>query len=398
MSDEGINEVGGRDGGYEVPMGSEIHSAAPKGGGSGRKILVFRTAREVSAVTPDIVPWIAAPWVAREAITEVVGKVKLAGKTTFISSLVASVLDGRDFLGQPTAKTSVMWLTEQSPTTFREVLRRAGLLDRDDLAILFWHETLGVPWESVVGAAREEAQRRGADLLVVDTLGQFAGLKGDSENSSGDALAAIAPLQVAAAAGLAVIVIRHERKGGGDVGDSGRGSSAFAGAVDIVVALRRTEGNQRPTIRQIYALSRFDETPPALVIELTGDGYIALGTEDDVSRQQARRALLGKAPTEETQAIGFADLIGLLGGLKRTVVQGALAELVAEGVVKKVGAGKKGNPYRYFRPLPDEGSETHPEDSFRRNSYSKGGGMNPDAHEAGGPGVGLSTIQPREGA
>lgn len=54
----------------------------------------------------------------------------------------------------------------------------------------------------------------------------------------------MAPLQDAAHAGLTVIVCRHERKGGGDVGDSGRGSSATWGDVDIILQLRRPEGHQ----------------------------------------------------------------------------------------------------------------------------------------------------------
>src|SRR6185436_12737761 len=93
----------------------------------------------------------------------------------------------------------------------------------------------------------------------VDTVSQFAGLRGDAENNSGDALAAIEPLQEAAAQGLAVIAVRHERKGGGEVGESGRGSSAFSGAVDIVVAIRRGEGQTKPTVRVLHTLSRFTE-------------------------------------------------------------------------------------------------------------------------------------------
>jgi hypothetical protein len=49
----------------------------------------------------------------------------------------------------------------------------------------------------------------------------------------------------AGSAGLAVLMLRHERKGGGEVGESGRGSSAFAGAVDVILQLKRPEGNTR---------------------------------------------------------------------------------------------------------------------------------------------------------
>ena len=65
----------------------------------------------------------------------------------------------------------------------------------------------------------------------MDTLGQFAGIRGDGENSSGEAQAAMSPF-AASRRKRARRDSRHERKGGGEVGESGRGSSAFGGAVD----------------------------------------------------------------------------------------------------------------------------------------------------------------------
>ena len=38
------------------------------------------------------------------------------------------------------------------------------------------------------------------------------------------------------------------------------------------LALRRGEGAQRPTIRALHGLSRYDETPSTLMIELTPSG------------------------------------------------------------------------------------------------------------------------------
>ena len=196
-------------------------------------------------------------------VTEIDGKIKSAGKTTFCTHMCRAIVDGSDFMGQPTARSPIVYLTEQSPATFREALRRADLLDREDFRVLFWHDTIGTPWPDIVRAARDEARRIGAKVLVVDTLGQFAGVRGDAENNAGAALEAVAPLQEAAAVdGLGVIILRHERKGGGEVGDSGRGSSAFAGAVDVVLRLRRQEGGgARPGVRVLDALSRFDQTP-----------------------------------------------------------------------------------------------------------------------------------------
>jgi hypothetical protein len=205
----------------------------------------------------------------------------------------------------------------------------------------------------------------GARLLVVDTFSQFAGLHGDAENSAGDGLAAMQPLQAAAAQGLGVLTNRHERKSGGEVGDSGRGSSAIAGAVDIVLALRRPEGTPRPTIRMIHGLSRLDGTPDELMIELVGGQYVSLGTAHDVAAQEARKAILESCPEDEAQALPEKVLLKINAGLKRTTLQEALSALVTGGQVARVGKGKKTDPYRY-----------HLANSFCRNSITKSGTNN----------------------
>lgn len=322
-------------------------SAHPMSEVGAERKLTFRTGTEIAAHTPTEVPWLVKPWVAGGAITEVDGKVKVAGKTTWVTHMVRAVLDGAEFMGEKTAKTPAVVLTEQNPTSFRETMKRADLLNRDDFVTLFWAETLGFSWPEVARAAVEECQRRRAKLLVVDTLGQFAGLFGDSENNSGAALTAVQPLQLAAEAGVAVIIVRHERKRGGSVGDSGRGSSAFAGAVDIVLSIRRPEGNQKRNSRLIQAVSRFDETPPELLIELTDTGYRSLGEPGEVAKQQAAREVLDALPKSKSEAIDIKTL-GKKTKKSRARLQRMLNGLLSQGLVHRTSKGAKGDPLRYF--------------------------------------------------
>jgi hypothetical protein len=133
------------------------------------------------------------------------------------------------------------------------------------------------PWQEVAAAAVAECRRRGARLLVVDTIAPFAGLAGATENDAGHVLAALKHLQAATSAGIAVLIVQHQRKSGGELVDAGRGSSAFAGAVDILLSLSRRQGRGRRTRREIHAVSRFDETPTSLLIELTDAGYASHG-------------------------------------------------------------------------------------------------------------------------
>jgi hypothetical protein len=313
-----------------------------------KRIMPFKTGADLAATTQKNVDWIVNGLVAMGAITELAAKVK-AGKTTLILAMVRAVLDGLDFLDLSTTKTRVVYLTEQPEVSFRQAMERADLLGREDFVALAHSDTRGRNWPEVAAAAVMECKRIGAGLVVVDTLGQFAGLTGDKENNSGDALDAMGPLQLAAAEGVGIVVVRHERKSGGDVGDSGRGSSAFAGAVDIVLSLRRAEGNAPKTRRRLQSLSRFSETPADLLIDMAVGGYVALGKPDETAVKDAKNSIIGIAPQTEVEAMNLKDLT-TKAGVSRQTAQRAVDELVQEGTLARIGKGKRGNAFRYFVP------------------------------------------------
>ncbi len=329
--------------------------------------LKFISAKELGEMTPENPDWIWEGFFTVGGITMAIGKIKAAGKTTFITHACGSILDGNPFLGYPTKKTGVMYLTEQTNESFREHLRRANLLDRDDFVLLPWHHTKGVSWPDVVDMAVEEAKKRGLGLLVVDTLSRYANLEGDSENNAGDAMKAMKPLKFAAGEGLGVAVIGHERKSGGNVGDAGRGSSAFGGEVDIIASIKRPEGSTRPTIREIHTLSRFDQTPEKLVVELTDKGYRALGSDAAVAEEEAREAILEVLPNTREKAITEKELLAKVkeDGVNRTTAQAAMNGMLADEVIFRCGKGVKGDPYRYWQTGGDlhESSEASNHDT-----------------------------------
>jgi hypothetical protein len=251
-------------------------------------------------------------------------------------------------------KTPIVYLTEQPSTSFNEALRRANLAGRPDFIVLFFHDTIGASWPDVVDAAFREMEARRAKVLVIDTLPQFARLRGDSENSSGEALAAIEPLQLVASRGNAVWLNRHEKKGFAEIGESARGSSAFSGVVDIILTLRPGEGATSPTVRLIRSLSRFDATPSELMVNYVDGTYTALGTVKQVAQYEARQTLIETMPTGEAEAMTLDELVQAT-ELKRTTVQQALKKMMGDGSVAQTGEGKKGSPRRfYLKFIPPE--------------------------------------------
>jgi hypothetical protein len=64
---------------------------------------------------------------------------------------------------------------------------------------------------------------------------------------------------------------------------------------DIVVAIRRGEGQTKPTVRAPHPLA-VSETSDTLVIDLTDRGYVGLGTEGTVAVLEAERVILDRLP------------------------------------------------------------------------------------------------------
>lgn len=332
------------------------HSSSYADGRTNELAIRVHTASEIAESTPDQPPWVIEPYVAEGSATLLTGKPKLAGKTTLLMHAIGQVLGGAEFLGWQCAKTPVVYLTEERPATFRAVLKRADLLDRDDLFIVFWHEARDLKWAELVRLAADKCLELGSKLLVVDTVAQFAGLRGEDENSAGAMLAAVQPLQEAAGRGIAVVAVAHDRKAGGEVADSTRGNGAFAGAVDVVMSIRRPGGNAKPTIREIHAVGRFDQTPDRLVVELQNGEYGVVGEPSLLDPSKVEPgiddAILQFVPGDESIAVAAGDLELLVvtnTRFRRTAIRASLKQLVTKGKIGQSGKGVRGNPFRYWR-------------------------------------------------
>lgn len=337
-----------------------------EGEGSEPNRFPFTTASELAVRQGADVERIG-PYLYAGGITDLSGPIKRAGKTTYSLACAKAIVTGSPFLDVPTKRGPVMYLSEQSRTSLFAALHRAGLAPPDsvpnlhplegerephpgdDLHILCFPDVIGQPWPEVGAAAVAHARKVGAVLMVVDGFGQFTGLKGEAENQAGAALEAVLPLQLAARAGLAVLMVRHDRKSGGELGESARGSSAFGGAVDVLARLTRADGN-RPTLRKIECIGRFDDLPERVLIDHTDAGYIVVDGKADAAAQ-ARSAILAVAPTSEADAMTTDDLREAA-SINRKAATDALADLTETGELVKLGSGKKGDAFHYYRPEP----------------------------------------------
>jgi AAA domain len=303
--------------------------------------LRFVSAAELRRHTPDEPPWIWRGYLARGAVTIVAGKPKV-GKSTLAFAL-ADALTRRTpaFLGRELDGGPVVYVSEETVGTLAHKLPAA-----DDLWVLPRDLAWPKPsWGELIDAAVVEARRVGAVALVIDTLAHWAAMPSHREKDAGSAQAVMERLQDAASKGVAVLLVMHQRKAGGEDGEGVRGSGAFAGAADIVVELERA---QRPRERVLLTLSRYPSALGSLVVshDATAGAWSVVGEGE---RGEARLIADRQAIIAALQSDGEltrAELEQALGSRQRQWAA-PLRSLLEEGRVRRSGAGVKGKPYRF---------------------------------------------------
>jgi predicted ATP-dependent serine protease len=278
---------------------------------------------------------------ATGSVTLLAGRPKV-GKSTLLFALAAAVTRGRPLLGAATRPAKVLLLSEERGDTLREKRERWRLTD--DVHLLMRHQAGREKWPDVVERCAAYCAEHELAALVVDTWDKWAGLAGDSENSSGSVLEALRPLTDAAAGGLAVLVSAHQRKSFGEFGEAVRGSNALTGAVDIIVEIERAKVADGGSARVLRTVSRFDQAPPdELVVMLDADGYQARGSLVDVRTGDEREAVFSAVALSLTAL--RAEDVAAATDIPKATAHKRLGELMDQGRLTRTGEGKKGDPY-----------------------------------------------------
>lgn len=322
----------------------------------GSLTLPFTTLSEALAATPTDVPWMWESYVAEGAITLLAGVPK-AGKSTLVCGLIVAILEGTPFLERETLQSGVLLLSEERQGTLADKDARWKMAEAG-LHVLMSHDATGTAWADVMAQAVGYCRVHGIGCLVVDTFAAWSALMGESENAAGAVLEQLRPIQAAAAEGLAVIVIAHQRKSSGEFGEAVRGSNAITGAVDIIVELERPRGVDDETLRVLRAVSRYEATPGELVLALTDSGYVPRGDLVTAKAAVQRARVLacvnaaGRATAEDV-----ADALDMSKQLARNY----LAELYTAEEIGREGKGAKGSPFVFVSAAAESlVAETNP--------------------------------------
>lgn len=334
------------------------------------KPIPWHTGAEIAAATPERLVYLAEPYFVAGSLIELAGPIKRSGKTTLALNLARAVLTSGQFIGGRVGQAApVIYMTEEGPTSFQAALARQGI-DSPNLHVVYKNEVRGIPWATVMQAVRQKARETGAKLVVVDTISGWCDFGVDAENDAASALQAATPMQEATAEGVTVLFTRHDRKGSGVIGESGRGSSALGGAVDVLLHLQPANVEGHPNRRSLAAAGRFDGLPDMQVLEWDGGNYLLLGDAIDVERAQAKNLLMEYLPASKESGMTEEDMEKHqhLKAIARSTRRRVLKEWEDSGSIhREKGFGKNGRAFGYWM---DESPP--PTDQLTNKGYDPG--------------------------
>lgn len=318
-------------------------------------MLEFISAEQLASEEPAEPDYIVEQLLIRGAITSFSAKIK-AGKTTFIGAMLKAMFANQEHIGLDTQSAKVVYCTEEGRKTFRNFLKRTGLESTgNNLDVLFLGSVnRALPWPDVVAEILGHCLRVNAEVVIFDTLTRWARILPDQENDAGSAAQVMEPLEVLRKANLAVLGVFHDRKSGGDVSDSSRGSSAFGGAADILINLTNPFTNGHPNRRHLSMVGRFDD-PAEWIIDWDKDQQEYIRRNEDGSLLVERNDMKMKVQLYLAQGpLNGPALAQVLGAdTADQTFRRAVKELVDDGKIVREGTGRRGNPYVYLAsPFP----------------------------------------------
>jgi hypothetical protein len=232
-------------------------------------------------------------------VTVIDGPPKSSGKSTMILAAARAIALNKLFLNHATKKINVLIVSEENRNTLIVALKLAGVLDLVNLKVIPRSSWRGIPWPVLAQRIRETCIELKIGWLILDTFYAIVGLSETQEYEPGTVVAALNPVtDFTGELNIATTLTRHDRKSGGEVGQSGRGTIALTGAADVVCQLTRVSELYSRTTRQLGVIGRGIEEH--LKVELVDRDYVILDAPNTPEAQDQEAKLdkeIAKDPT-----------------------------------------------------------------------------------------------------
>jgi hypothetical protein len=302
----------------------------------------FRAIGELLAQPDTPLEWLVDGLLPREAISLLVGRPK-SGKTTLCRTLAADVVGGSAFLGRPTERGAVIYVSlEDSRRAVTAHFRRLGVSMNAPLYVVCAQAP-----PDALQILRREVEWRHPALVVIDTLYRFAKVRDVA--AYGEVTAALQPLlTLQRELRFHLLLVHHSPKGADstrDAIDAGLGSTALPGTVDLALFLRCFPDGRR-TLCSSPRSECGDPLPETVVTLNSGTGRPALGgTRQEEDEASMLAAILDHLTSQETP-VEESNIHDEVEGRKGIKVR-ALRQLVKDEKVTRTGGGRRGDPFLY---------------------------------------------------
>jgi putative DNA primase/helicase len=297
--------------------------------------------------------WLLENFLLTGGLSMLAAKPKV-GKSTWARFLALCVAQGKPFMGREVQQGPVIYLAlEERRASLRNHFALMGATDKDPLMI----HAGGAPAKAIEALAYT-IQVVKPVLCIIDPIVRFAKVKSFSDYSQ--VYEALGPvIDVARKSGCHMMLVTHTTKpfhGASnmpqdaltasesevDVFDSMMGSIGWRGAVDTsIMMLRNNE------IRTIQTEQREGVDLPPTVITLDDHGRVNVVAEwNEVKLLERCKKILDYLATVDRAE--SKDIYPAVGGATE-LSNAALHRLHEEGLVIRVGEGKRSDPYLYQR-------------------------------------------------
>ena len=261
------------------------------------------------------------------------------GKSTISLNLAAAVVKGNIFLGRATIQVPVVYLAlEEKGAELQKRLIGLGIED----APLYLH--IGMAPENGLKQIDALVESTGAGLLIIDTMQKLVRIH--DLNDYAQVTNALEPLLgVARERNCHIMLTHHAGKAERKDGDEILGSTAILGAVDTAIILKK-----RDQARTFSTIQRYGDDVPETLLLLNPDYSLTIGGTMEEAKEKEiwnkiRTVIEAHPEITEPEIVTQTECRG---ADTSRVLRWALNQDLP--LLQRHGAGKKGDPYRYFLP------------------------------------------------
>ena len=280
--------------------------------------------------------WLVEGMLPTGGLSLLVAKPKV-GKSTLARTLALAIARGERFLERETAQGPVIHLAlEEKKSQLVNQYRALGGTEDDE--ILIFADTAP---KDAVRLLEEAVILYQPRLVIVDTVQRL--IRVSEVKDYGKVIAALEPiLTMARKHGAHLMLLHHSPKAVCEAIDAAIGSTGWAGTVDTIMVMKRTQD-----LRTLATVQRYGEDLPETVLVADDTGSVSVGgTRQDHDKQRTAEAViefLARHPgSDQTEIRSGVD------GHSTALIREAITSLHDAGRVRREGAGKKGDPHRYF--------------------------------------------------